>query len=213
MSNKVIVSQNWDYFPVPVLTMEEFSMYFGLGWDHILSRDALDHILFIIALAVIYRLGDWKQVLVLVTAFTIGHFLTLLLSVTDVVRADEAWVEFLIPLTILVTAASNLFLRDFRPRSLRLNYLLALCFGLVHGLGYANAIRFVLVDGQSLGKGLFAFNLGLEIGQIIVVLCALTAGEMALRYTRISRRLWVVAISSIVLLLSLNMVIERIPDS
>jgi len=193
--------------------MSDFTIYFGLGWDHILSRDALDHILFIIALSVIYRMADRIQVLVLVTAFTIGHFLTLWLSITDVLRADTAWVEFLIPLTILFTAASNLFLRDFRPRTLRLNYLLALCFGLVHGLGYANAIRFALVDGQSLGWSLFAFNLGLEIGQIIVVLCALTAGEMALRYMRISRRHWVVAISSIVLLFSLKLVIERIPHS
>lgn len=187
-------------------------MYFGLGWDHIISRDALDHILFILALSLIYRMSDWKKVLVLVTAFTIGHFLTLLLSVTDTIRANDAWVEFLIPMTIIVTAAGNLFQKEFSPRALRVNYFLALFFGLIHGLGYANAIRFVLVEEQSLGWSLFAFNLGLEIGQIIVVLSALTVGELVLRYTRISRRLWVVVISAIVLLLSLNMVIDRIPN-
>lgn len=187
-------------------------MYFGLGWDHIISRDALDHILFIIALAVIYRLENWKQVVVLVTAFTIGHFLTLFLSVTDVIRVNSDWVEFLIPLTIVITAGRNLFQRDFAPRLLSVNYFLALFFGLIHGLGYANAIRFVLVEEQSLGWSLFAFNLGLEIGQIIVVLCALFLGEAVLRYTGISRRLWVAVVSSIVLLLSLNLVIDRIPN-
>jgi hypothetical protein len=151
-------------------------------------------------------------VLVLVTAFTIGHFLTLLLSVTETIRANDAWVEFLIPLTITITAAGNLFQRNFSRQGLRVNYLLALFFGLVHGLGYANAIRFVLVEEQSLGWSLFAFNLGLEFGQIVVVLCALATGELVLRYTRVSRRLWVVVISAIVLLLSLNMVIDRIPN-
>lgn len=187
-------------------------MYFGLGWDHIISLDALDHILFILALAVIYRFEDWRRVLIMVTAFTIGHFLTLFLSVTDVIRANSGWVEFLIPLTIVITALYNLFKPNLQSVPTAFPYILTLVFGLVHGLGYANAIRFLLVEEQSLGWSLFAFNLGLEIGQIVVVLAALIIGELVLRYTPLQRRYWVVIVSSIVILVAMNMVIDRIPN-
>lgn len=192
--------------------MQDFSMYFGLGWHHIISTDALDHILFIVALAVIYRLEDWRKVVILVTAFTIGHFLTLILSVTDLIRANPEWVEFLIPLTIVITAMYNLLNANLQPPPATSPYALALVFGLVHGLGYANAIRFVLVEEQSLGWSLFAFNFGLEIGQIVVVLAALILGEGVLRFTPLQRRYWVVIVSSIVILVAMNMVIDRIPN-
>lgn len=192
--------------------MQDFSMYFGLGWHHIISTDALDHILFIVALAVIYRLEDWRKVVILVTAFTIGHFLTLILSVTDLIRANPEWVEFLIPLTIVITAMYNLLNANLQPPPASSPYALALVFGLVHGLGYANAIRFVLVEEQSLGWSLFAFNFGLEIGQIVVVLAALILGEGVLRFTPLQRRYWVVIVSSIVILVAMNMVIDRIPN-
>lgn len=192
--------------------MQDFSMYFGLGWDHIISWEALDHILFILALAVIYRFEDWRRVLILVTAFTIGHFLTLILSVTEVIRANSEWVEFLIPLTIVITALFNLFKPNLQSATNAFLYTLTLVFGLVHGLGYANAIRFLLVEEQSLGWSLFAFNLGLEIGQIVVVLAALILGELVLRYTPLQRRYWVVIVSSIVILVAMNMVIDRVPN-
>ena len=149
--------------------MSDFKFYFGLGWEHIMSWDALDHLLFIAALAAIYLLKDWKQVLILVTAFTIGHSLTLALSVMDVFRFPAAWVEFLIPCTIVITAISNLFQKQFTAKSIRINYFLALFFGLIHGLGFANTIRFMLARDQSMGWGLFGFNVGLEAGQIVVV--------------------------------------------
>src|ERR1044071_752512 len=135
--------------------MQDFGFYFGLGWEHIISTDALDHQLFIAALAAIYLLKDWRQVLILVTAFTIGHSLTLALSVFDVVRFDRNWVEFLIPCTIIITAIANLFQKKFTPRTVRINYFFALFFGLIHGMGFANAIRITLATGQSIGWGLF----------------------------------------------------------
>jgi TRAP-type C4-dicarboxylate transport system permease small subunit len=150
--------------------------------------------------------------LILVTAFTIGHFLTLILSVTEVIRANSEWVEFLIPLTIVITALFNLFKPNLQSATNAFPYTLTLVFGLVHGLGYANAIRFLLVEEQSLGWSLFAFNLGLEIGQIVVVLAALILGELVLRYTPLQRRYWVVIVSSIVILVAMNMVIDRVPN-
>ena len=142
--------------------MQSFLFYFPFGWEHILSRDALDHQLFIAVLAAIYLWQDWKKVLVLVTAFTIGHSLTLTLSVLDILRMDSHWVEFLIPVTIVITSLSNIFWKDMNPSSVRLNYILALCFGFIHGMGFANNIRFMLSQEQQLGWSLLGFNLGLE---------------------------------------------------
>ena len=158
--------------------MNDFVFFFSEGWHHIISRDALDHVLFIAALAVVYVASEWRKILILVTAFTIGHALTLVLSVLDILRFRDAWVEFLIPCTIVITAAVNLLQRDFTRNSLRVNYFLAFFFGLIHGMGYANAIRFSLAKGQSLAAGLLPFNLGLEIGQIFVVLLILLMGYL-----------------------------------
>lgn len=189
--------------------MNDFTFYFRMGWEHIISLDAADHILFIAALALVYTFAEWKKVLVLVTAFTIGHAVTLVLSVKDIIRFNDAWVEFLIPCTIVLTAASNLFIREFNLRNLRINYFFALFFGLVHGMGYANAIRFSLSAEQSLGWSLFAFNLGLEIGQIFVVLLLLLLTWISTRSSLVTRKRWVTGISVLILVLSLQMAIER----
>lgn len=191
--------------------MQDFSFYFSLGWEHIINREALDHQLFIAALSAIYILNDWKQVLILVTAFTIGHSLTLALSVTDVVRFDRNWVEFLIPCTIIITAISNLFQKKFTARSIRINYFFALFFGLIHGMGFASTLRPMLARDESLGWGLFGFNAGLEVGQIIVVIVLLIIGKIILDMLKVSRREWVIFLSAAVFSLAFKMAIERIP--
>jgi hypothetical protein len=192
--------------------MSDFRFYFGLGWEHILSWNALDHLLFITALSAIYVLKDWKQVLILVTAFTIGHSLTLALSVLDIIRFPSKWVEFLIPCTIVITAITNLFQKKFTPRSIRVNYFLALFFGLIHGMGFANTIRFMLADDQSLGWGLFGFNVGLEVGQILVVLIVLIIGFIVLTFLKASRREWMIFLSAGTFGLALKIALERIPN-
>lgn len=191
--------------------MNDFSFYFGMGWEHIISWDALDHQLFIAALAAIYLLKDWKQVLILVTAFTIGHSLTLALSVLDVFRFPSDWVEFLIPVTIVITAISNLFQKNFTPKSIRINYFLALFFGLIHGMGFANAIRFMLVKDQQFVTGLLGFNIGLEAGQIAVVGTLLLVSQALISTLNISRREWVIFLSAAIFSLALQMSLTRIP--
>ncbi|HZG24677.1 MAG TPA: HupE/UreJ family protein, partial [Chitinophagaceae bacterium] len=183
--------------------MQDFSFYFGLGWHHIISLDALDHILFIIALAAIYVLSDWKQVLVLVTAFTLGHSITLALSVYDILRFQAKWVEFLIPCTIVVTAISNLFQPRYTQKTIQVNYYLALFFGLIHGMGFANAIRFILAEDQHLGWSLFAFNIGLEAGQVIVVFFLLVISLVVINNFKVNRKHWVVFLSAGVFSLAL----------
>lgn len=191
--------------------MSDFYFYFSLGWQHIISTDAWDHQLFIAALGVIYLFSDWRRVLILVTAFTIGHSLTLALSVLDLIRFPAPWVEFLIPCTIFITAFSNLFQREFSRKSVRVNYFLALCFGLIHGMGFANTIRFMLAKDQNLGTSLLGFNLGLELGQIVVVGIVLTLSELLVNRLHIKRREWVLFLSSGVFSLALKMAFERIP--
>jgi hypothetical protein len=192
--------------------MSDFSFYFGIGWQHIMSWDALDHLLFIAALSAIYLLRDWKQVLILVTAFTIGHSLTLAMSVLDIIRFPSNWVEFLIPCTIVFTAASNLFQRSFTTRSIRINYLLALLFGLIHGMGFANTIRFMLAGDQNIAIPLLSFNLGLEAGQIVVVLILLLIAHLVVTVLKINRREWVIFLSAATFSLALKLALERIPE-
>ncbi len=190
--------------------MEELS-YFKLGWQHIISKEALDHQLFILALAAIYTIKEWREVLILVTAFTICHSLTLALSTLKIVTIDTGLVEFLIPCTIVLTAITNIFYKNYNPKTIRLNYILALFFGLVHGLGFANTIRFMLAEGQSIGWPLLQFNLGLEAGQIAVVLIILLIAYVFVYIIRLNRRWWIWFISAGVIIIALKMVIDRWP--
>jgi HupE / UreJ protein len=189
--------------------MQDFTFYFKTGWQHIISWDALDHILFVLVLSAIYLLGNWKQVLVLVTAFTIGHSITLALSVYEIVKVKDHLVEFLIPCTIIATAIFNVFQKDFTAKSLRLNYFLALFFGLIHGLGFANTIRFMLAKDQSMGWSLLAFNIGLEAGQVLVVLCILLLSFLVVDIAKLKRNWWVWALSGFTFCIAANMIAER----
>lgn len=190
--------------------MNDFKFYFTEGWKHIISTDALDHQLFILVLAIIYTFSDWKKILILVTAFTIGHSLTLALSVLDIIRINTSLLEFLIPLTIVITAIWNIFAGSSKKK-VNTNYFLALFFGLIHGLGFANSIRMMLASDQSLGMGLLGFNLGLEAGQIVVVFLILLITKLLADFIKVPQRMYIVAISILVLVVSAKMAIERIP--
>src|SRR3569833_761238 len=191
--------------------MSDFGFYFVMGWHHIISADALDHQLFILALACVYSICVLLCGLILVFAFTIGHSLTLALSVYDVIRFSSKWVEFLIPCTIFITALNNIFQVDRRDASARINYYLALCFGLILGMGFANAIRILLAKDQTIGWGLFGFNVGLEAGQIFVVAIILIIGILFLNIFKVKRRDWIFFLSAGVFALSLKMALERLP--
>ena len=191
--------------------MNDFAFYFNLGWKHIISTDALDHQLFIGVLAAIYLLPNWKQVLILVTAFTIGHSLTLVLSTYNIIQFSNKWVEFLIPLTIVITSMVNFFRKNFQSASFKLQYLLAAVFGLVHGLGFANTIRFMLAENQKIIIPLLSFNLGLEAGQVLVVAIILAMSYLLVNMLSINRKLWVWSISSLALFWSLYFCILHLP--
>jgi hypothetical protein len=191
--------------------MNDFRFYFAIGWQHIMTLEALDHILFIAALAAIYMLRDWRQVLILVTAFTIGHTITLILSTKQWVEVSDRLVEFLIPCTIAFTAIANLFQKKFTPKAIRINYALALFFGLIHGLAFANTLRMILATDQSFSLSMFSFSLGLESGQTLIVLLILLLSQLFIGLLKIERRHWVIFLSAAVFSLSLEMAIQRWP--
>lgn len=193
-----------------VKLLEELN-YFKEGWKHIISTNALDHQLFILALGAIYTLKDWRSVLVLVTAFTIGHSLTLALSAFEIINIDSGLVEFLIPCTIAITAISNFFYKAEERGKMRLTYFFALFFGLIHGLGFANFIRFTLAEGQQIGWPLLQFNLGLEVGQIVFVTVLMAIAYLVVDRMKLNRRLWILFLSAVVFLIALKMIVERFP--
>lgn len=193
--------------------MNDFVFYFKIGWEHIIDWSAVDHIFFIAALAAIYMLKDWKQVLILVTAFTIGHAITLVLSAKNLIEVNEKLVEFLIPCTIVLTALSNLFLKNFTPKSIRINYFLALFFGLIHGLAFAQTLKWMLAGDQNFWTAWLSFSVGLELGQILVVLLILLLAQILVALLKLNRHYWVTGVSVVVMALALQIVIERWPWS
>lgn len=191
--------------------MTDFLFYLQLGWEHIISIDALDHQLFILALVAIFSFQDLKKVLILVTAFTLGHSFTLALSAFDIIRFPSNWVEFLIPCTIVFTALDNLIFSKNEDKLIKLNYFLALIFGLIHGMGFANSVRMMLAKEQSIVIPLLGFNVGLEIGQIAVVIIVLSIFYILSTFLKLKKKHWVMLVSAPILIFSIKMALERIP--
>jgi hypothetical protein len=202
--------------------MDDFLIYLRLGFDHITDPGGYDHILFVVALCAVYTLGQWRQVLVLVTAFTLGHSVTLALATLRLVNVPSDVIERLIPITILITAFANFFVRqrtpnlpgDLRP-DLGSNgpawgrYALAGVFGLVHGLGFSTYLRSLLGREADIVLPLLAFNLGLELGQLLIVAAALGLAHACLTYLRVPRREWVLVVSGIVAGMAFSLLLAR----
>lgn len=190
--------------------MESFKLFVKLGLDHVLDFNAYDHILFLVALAVVYTFKDWKKVLWLITFFTIGHTLTLALSAYKILNIDIKAVEFLIPVTILVTAASNIL--TFKGKTVsksNINLVFVLFFGLIHGLGFSNYFRMIIQDVDSKFLPLLEFALGIELAQVIIVLGILLISFAGQTVFKISKRDWVFIVSAIVLGITIPMLAER----
>ena len=181
--------------------MNSFQAYLILGFDHITDVNGYDHILFIVALCAVYQITEWKRILVLVTAFTVGHSITLALATMQLFAYRSEVIEFLIPITIFATAFGNLFHKfpgsalGETTRPPRLRYVAALLFGLIHGLGFSNFLRSMLGREQSIVQPLLAFNIGLELGQLIIVGVFVGAAFLANRLLGVQRRDWNLVLS------------------
>ncbi len=150
--------------------MNNISSFFYNGWHHIVAISAYDHLLFVMTLCAAFKLAQWKQILVIITAFTIGHSGTLILSALDFIPANSKLIEMLIPFTIMITAVANIITYEGSGRfsGAKIKYSIALIFGLIHGLAFASNFKFMLFD-DSIILPLLVFNLGIEVGQIFIV--------------------------------------------
>ena len=199
--------------------MADLTTFIQLGFRHITDLEAMDHILFLLALAAIYRPRDWRSALWVVTAFTAGHSVTLALAVSGVVRFPAALIEFLIPVTIVATCIENIVVADRQRAPMHGSYrpVFAGVFGLVHGAGFANYLRDLFAD--QIAIPLFGFNVGIELGQIVVLCMAALVLLMVDRLISIARqrggipvlRLRILAVSSIVLVVAARWAVERTP--
>ena len=200
--------------------MSVFQTYLELGFLHICTPRAADHLTFLLALCAPYVLADWRRVLALVTSFTVGHSLTLALATLGVVAFRPAIIEALIPITIMVTALMNLRKASSSPTGQMLPRrapvlrvapnLLALGFGLIHGLGFSNYLRALLGANSRPLQELFAFNVGVELGQVLIVTTILLAGAVLLRGLRVARRDWLLTTSGAALGIATVLLIQQL---
>ncbi|RYU94415.1 HupE/UreJ family protein [Emticicia agri] len=194
--------------------MTEFFIFLKLGYQHITDINGYDHILFVVALCAIYRITDWKKVLVLVTAFTIGHSVTLALAALNVINYSTDLIEFLIPVTIIFTCLTNLFHKSSETVSGKENfspvrYILALGFGLIHGMGFSNYLRSLLGKDQNIIPQLLAFNIGLEFGQLFIIAIAMGLGFLVMNVFKVKKHTWNLILSSFVAGVAFKLMTEK----
>ena len=190
--------------------MHSISFYLELGFRHISDLAGYDHILFLLVLCAIYQLHQWRALLVLVTAFTVGHSITLALTSFSVISIKSEVIEFLIPMTIIATAIHNLFIRSTSEISGHTrSYWMALFFGFIHGMGFANYFRALLMDESSILIPLLGFNLGIELGQLLFVLLVLGVAYAVTNWLKMPQRDWNIFVSGGGFSLALILAIEN----
>jgi len=188
-------------------TMEQFSIYLQTGFEHIADWKGYDHILFVVALCATYLVDDWKKILILVTAFTIGHSFTLALASLQIIVFEAEIIEFLIPITIFCTAIFNFFV--YQQKTDRRKYALAIFFGLIHGLGFSNYLSALLGKESDILIPLLSFNVGLEIGQLIIVGITLIFSQLFIGLLGVKPREWNLVISGAIAGISLVLLSEK----
>ncbi len=191
--------------------MHPFEFYLKLGFDHIADMAAYDHILFLVVLCAVYRIEQWKKILILVTAFTIGHSITLVLVSLDIFSIPSNLIKFLIPATIFITALHNVIGPNTTEKSSRMNqnYGMALFFGLIHGMDFSNYFKALIMDPSDIVIPLLGFNIGIELGQLLVVLFIVGIAFLFLTVLRVKHREWNVFISGVAAGMSLISMLEN----
>lgn len=191
--------------------MQSFNIYVQLGFDHILNLAGYDHVLFLIALCAVYRIQQWRNILVLVTAFTVGHSVTLALASLDAFSIPSAIIKFLIPTTILITALHNVLSVTPSGTSTKMgrNYAMALFFGFIHGMDFSNYFKALLMDPSSIVLPLLGFNLGIEMGQLLIVLAIVGVAYFFIQVVGVKHRAWNIFISGMAAGMALLSMIEN----
>jgi hypothetical protein len=177
--------------------MHPFLFYLKLGFEHIADLAGFDHILFLVALCAIYRIEQWRKILILVTAFTIGHSLTLVLVSFEMFSIPSNIIKFLIPLTIFLTALHNIMGVNKEKESIKMkrNYAMALFFGMIHGMDFSNYFKALIMDPSDIVVPLLGFNVGIELGQLLIVLFIVGIAFLFLNVLKVKHREWNLFIS------------------
>tara|TARA_B110000037_G_scaffold61097_2_gene74858 strand:+ start:4316 stop:4906 length:591 start_codon:yes stop_codon:yes gene_type:complete len=188
--------------------LESFLKFFELGLYHIVSFKSYDHILFLVVLVVPYLFKDWKRLLILISFFTLGHTLSLLLGVYDIIHLKGNVIEWLIPFTIIIMALYNIFTAGkFSKHSNPIViFSMVLFFGVIHGLGFTNAFESLVSSKESTLLSVLEFALGIEVGQLIIVFCIVFFGFLGHTIFRVTTRDWVLVLSAVVLGLMLPLI-------
>ena len=189
--------------------MDDIKLFIELGLYHVIDWKAYDHILFLTVLTAFYNFKDWKKLIWLITFFTIGHTLSLALSAYHLIYVKMEIIEFLIPLTILITAVYNLSVARHTPKSIKLTAFFAVIFGLIHGFGFSSYFNILVDDTDNKIMPLIEFAIGIEIAQLITVLIVVFISFMVLNLFKKTKRDWILVISSIVIGIVIPMLIER----
>lgn len=208
--------------------MNDFIFFFKQGLSHISDLGAYDHILFIVALAAAYHIKNGKKLILLVTTFTIGHSIALALATLKIVKVNSSWIEFLIPITIIATCITTIiqkansksslpeetkvqdYLKEktFHVEQNSFTYVIIIGFGIIHGLGFSNYLRFILSENESLFTPLLAFNIGLEVGQIFILAIALIINFVLLSYLKIPHKFLSIITSILIIRISIPILLE-----
>ena len=191
--------------------MEQLKLFFELGLTHVLDINGYDHVLFLVVLAAPYLFSNWKKVLFLVTIFTVGHSISLILSSYKLVSVNSDLVEFVIPVTIAVTAIFNIIIsgKIIHNTKIGLMFFITLLFGVIHGLGFSNYFKMIVGNTGYKFIPLIEFALGVELAQVIVVVVVLLLSSTAQNILNISKKDWVLVLSSITLGLVIPMLLSR----
>ena len=192
--------------------MSDFWLLVELGFSHVWDWQGYDHLLFLAALCLPFFARQWKALLWLITCFTIGHSLSLVLASFEVVAVSSTWIEFLIPVSIAATAVYNMiYARAVWVRNNQLVMWVTLFFGLVHGFGFAGYFELIRDVEQPLWSSLLFFALGIESAQIVLGALMLLLSFVVLNILGGNRRDWVLVVSSVIIGILLPIIIERWP--
>jgi len=193
--------------------LEDFLFYVELGLGHVLDFNAYDHILFLVALAIPFTFRFWKQILTLVTIFTVAHCLSLAFSVYEIIEVNVAWIEFLIPITILVTALFNV--KEVVKKDTALNFKLQSAatafFGLIHGFGFSNYFKMLMAGEDNKLNPLLGFATGIELSQIVIIIGVLFLAFLLVEKLTLSKRYFVLGTSTVVILITIPMIYNTWP--
>lgn len=180
-----------------------------IGTEHIIDINAFDHILFLVALCCVYKLIDWRKILITITAFTIGHCISLALSTFKIIEFNSAIVEFLIPITIFITCIFNI-VNTFKNTNNLTIYINTIFFGLIHGMGFSTLLKHMLGKEESILLPLLSFNIGIEIGQLLIVSIVVFSTFILVDKIKINRKIHINGISIVIALVSLFMAFNRL---